>query len=239
VLSGGFSHELVVLADAGALAERLATDVVALADEAIRARAQFRIALAGGSTPRLAYEALAEHGEIEWQAWHVFFSDERCVPPENEQSNYRMIELALLSRVAIRSDHVHRMRGELEARAAARLYEAELGGAPLDLVLLGLGQDGHTASLFPNDAASNERERRVVPATAPDEPKARLTLTLRALDEARAAWFLVTGTNKAGPVADVLAQRARAQAELPAARVVASSVRFYLDRAAASKIAER
>jgi 6-phosphogluconolactonase len=230
--------ELVVSPDAESASIALADRVEQSAERAIADRGEFRIALSGGSTPRRLYELLAERAErIDWEHWRVFFGDERAVPPDDLRSNFRMAREALLSKVALPEFAVHRIRGELPAARAAELYESELGEAPLDFVLLGMGGDGHTASLFPGDSALDETEHRVVPATAPVEPKQRITLTLRALCEAREAAFLVIGADKNARVAEVLAAL-----ESDATTPVAARVRprqklwFHLDPDAASAL---
>jgi 6-phosphogluconolactonase len=182
--------ELVVLPDvesaARAAAERLA--------EAARAGAA--IGLSGGSTPRRAYE-LAAQLESSWGRAAAWWSDERCVPPHDARSNYRMAREALLDRLS-RPPEVHRIRGELPAEEAAAAYEAELGDLRLDLALMGLGPDGHTASLFPEAPTLDEGERRVVAAEPGLEPFVpRVTLTLPALRASREILFLVTGADKA------------------------------------------
>jgi len=177
---------LRVLADASEVAERARREVLARATRAIRARGAFTIALSGGATPRALYERLAASERVDWARWHVFFGDERCVPPHHADSNAGMVCDALLDRVPIPSRQVHRMRGEAEPVAAAAEYERALlghfGGPPrFDVVLLGLGADGHTASLFPGSSALAERERTVV-ATHVDALRAwRITLTPRAI----------------------------------------------------------
>jgi 6-phosphogluconolactonase len=225
-------HEIIVIDEPRKLVQRLART----AEAAIVARGQFRVALAGGSSPRPAYEMLAADRSIDWSKWHIFFSDERCVPPHDPRSNYRMVEEALLSRIGIVTAKVHRMQGELDPNEAAEAYEAELGHEPLDVALLGIGDDGHTASLFPGTPVLEERSRLVAPSMAPVEPKQRLTLTFRAIDEARCAWFVVSGEGKAAVLAEVIVERERARPRLPAARVAAQSVEFYVDSAAAAQL---
>ncbi len=152
--------------------------------------------LCGGSTPRRAYE-LAADGD--WSHAHVWWGDERCVPPEDELSNYRLAKESLLDRLAGRP-HVHRIRGELDPAEAAGEYDRALAGITPDLVLLGIGGDGHTASLFPGSPALEERARRAVAAPPGLEPFVeRVTLTLPAIASARRVVFLVTGADKAEP----------------------------------------
>ncbi len=233
--------------DAETLAAAAADDLAEFARRACAERGRFRIALAGGNTPRLLYTQLASPqlgAGIDWRRWHVFFGDERGVPPDDAASNYRMAAEALLGRVPLPEAHVHRIRGELSGEVAAAEYEAELGDAPLDAVLLGMGEDGHTASLFPGTSALDERERRVVPVRSPVAPHQRISLSFRALNEARRVLFLVTGAGKAERLAQVLAQRAQLPADgsavLPAARVRphTGAVEFYVDHAAAARLPE-
>jgi 6-phosphogluconolactonase len=208
------------------------------AESAISEGRDFRIALAGGTTPKLLYERLSSVPDVAWSRWQIYFGDERAVGPDQPSSNYRMANEALLSRVPLPPANVHRIRGELEPEQAAERYERELGDRPLDLVLLGMGDDGHTASLFPGRPELVERTRRVLPAIAPVQPERRVTLSFRALDEARAVLFLVTGANKASRVARVLSEVRSETPTLPAARVRPQSgaLEWYLDEPAAGAI---
>ena len=160
------------------------------------ARTGGHVVLTGGSSPRAAYE-LAAGLEQDWTAGEVWWGDERCVPPEDERSNYGMVKHALLDHVSIGA--VHRMRGELGREEGAEQYEQELAALErFDLVLLGLGPDGHIASLYPNQPALDEAERRAIGAEAKLDPYVdRITLTLPMLRRAREVLFLVTGENKA------------------------------------------
>ena len=170
------------------------------------AEAEGHVVITGGSTPRTAYERVAEL-RTDWSTVELWFTDERCVPPDHEHSNYRMVDGALLSRVdGVRA---RRMRGELGPHDGAadyeqQLYEAFRGGLPVfDLVLLGLGPDAHTCSLFPGDPALGESERTVVGVETPGMAPlvARVTLTLLVVNAARRGVFLVTGEDKAEAVA--------------------------------------
>lgn len=235
------AREVVVLADPGALSRAAAERVARDADDAIRRSGRFTIALAGGTTPRALYELLA--GEyrplVDWTHTEVFFGDERGVPPDDAASNYAMARDALLARVPV--GRVHRIAGERPPADAARAYDAELraafpdDGAPtFDVALLGLGADGHTASLFPGGAALDERTAWAV-AVPPPESAAphveRVSLTLPALNRARAVYLLASGAEKRPVVRRVLAGAAP---DLPAARVrgVERTV-WLLDRDAA------
>jgi 6-phosphogluconolactonase len=163
---------------------------------AAAARAGGHVVLTGGSTPRQAYE-MASLLEQDWTRVELWWGDERCVPPDDERSNYGMAKKALLDRV--KAGEVHRIRGELGRDEGATLYEQELGSLErFDLVLLGLGGDGHIASLFPNQPTLDETEREVIGAEAKLDPYVdRITLTLPVLRRARAIVFLVTGEGKA------------------------------------------
>lgn len=211
----------------------------------MQARDRFTVALAGGSTPRALYRLLADekgpyHTRVPWESTHVFFGDERMVPPDDPESNARMAFESLLRFVPIPEEQVHRIRGENpDPDRAAEEYEEMLRNtfrlAPrerprFDLILLGLGADGHTASLFPGDRAIEESERLAVPATAPVPPRSRVSLTLPVLNAASSVLFLISGATKAPAV-----QRVRRGENLPAARVRPESgaLLWLCDRAAA------
>ena len=225
--------ELRAVADAEAVASTAAEAIVAAARCAIQERGRFTMALSGGSTPRRLYQLLADAdgpyaAALRWDRIHLFFGDERHVPPEDPDSNYRMVSETLLSRITVAS--VHRMRGELpEAAAAAESYEGDLARffeidaaadppPRIDVVLLGLGADGHTASLFPGSPALDERRRWVVAPFVERLGASRITLTLPVLNRAREVLFLVSGLAKAHALARALAPGGSAPPP-PAARV--------------------
>jgi 6-phosphogluconolactonase len=200
--------ETLVLQDPAAVAHEAAQRFVHLASEAVASRGRFSVALSGGSTPGSLFRLLAQEpfrNKIPWEEVHLFWGDERCVPPDDPSSNYRLAEETLIARVPIPPDNVHRVLGELEPEAAARAYTKELNQyfcgphARFDLVLLGLGGDGHTASLFPESTALQETERAAVAVEAhyQDRPAQRVTLTLPTINAARQILFLVTGGAKA------------------------------------------
>lgn len=189
------------------------TDAVALiereADIAIFERGEFHLALSGGNTPRPVYEALAKHRDA-WSQWVITFGDERCVPPDSDQSNYRMAKEALFDRVPIPAENILRIRGEADPAAAAQEYEdalkARTQGAGLyrhDLLLLGMGDDGHTASLFPGTEALGETERWVVANFVPKFNTHRITFTYPLLNAARRVCFLVNSKGKDGILEEV------------------------------------
>jgi 6-phosphogluconolactonase len=202
-----------VLPDPAALADVAARQIVERAQAAIDARGAFSIALSGGSTPRDLHRRLASPplaGQVDWSHVHVFFGDERCVPPDDAESNYRMADDTLLSRVPIPPTQVHRMQGEVPPREAAAAYEAQLrtffGNDPprLDVILLGMGDNGHTASLFPGLSAVHENRRWVVAEDVPEVGMWRITLTPVVLNLGREVVFLVAGGAKASMLKQVL-----------------------------------
>lgn len=191
----------------------------------VEARGRFCVALSGGETPRRTFELLATtpwREQVPWPHLEVFWGDERCVPVSDSASNQGMARRTFLDRLPIPTSRIHPMNGEAEPAAAAEAYERELDRvfAPepprFDLLLLGLGSDGHTASLFPGSASLEEQSRRVLPVQAAGQPFARLTLTLPVLNSARLVAFLVSGADKAEILRRVLRSTDH---DLPAARV--------------------
>jgi 6-phosphogluconolactonase len=176
-------------------AARIAQELV----RALTARGIASLALAGGTTPKATYEVLATL-TLDWSRIDVFFGDERCVPADHPDSNYRMAKAALFDAIDIPPERIHRMQAENPDRdAAARAYEAKLP-EQLDVVVLGIGEDAHTASLFPSSPALNERVRRVLPVVGPKPPPERLTITPLVLRSARLCVVLGSGAGKAEPV---------------------------------------
>jgi 6-phosphogluconolactonase len=197
------------------------------------ARAGAHIALPGGSTPGPAF-ALAADLEPDWSRVEAWWGDERCVHPSDSRSNYRLVREKLFDRLARLPQAVHRIRGELEGREAAERYHDELEGVTLGLAFQGLGEDGHTASLFPNAEALEERERRAVAVHRPDVE--RVTLTLPVLCAAATVVFLVHGDAKADAVRAAFAEHPTP--ETPASLVRSNQGRTValLDRAAAARL---
>jgi 6-phosphogluconolactonase len=227
---------------ARAAAERF----VFAAQEASNARSRFAVALSGGSTPKRAYELLAGNGyreRVDWSKVHVFFGDERCVPPNDTESNFRMAGEAMLSRVPIPQENVHRIVGEGDPSIGARTYEEEdlrsfFAGASwprFDLVFLGMGDDGHTASLFPGSAALKEDKAWVVANWVEKFKTFRITLTAPAINNAAHVVFLVTGEGKARRLAEVV-RGPRAPEALPSQliRPVDGKLEWLIDEAAAA-----
>ncbi len=200
--------ELRVYPDSGLLMRAAAERFVSLYEAASARQGHFSVALAGGSTPQGLYGLLADEmfsRYIDWSQVHFFWGDERCVPPDHADSNYRMARLALFDHVNIPSGNIHRIHAEKDPFQAADEYEAELyqffkgrgDQVRLDLVLLGMGEDGHTASLFPGTAALEETERLVVANEVPQLATWRITLTAPVLNAAHNVLFLVSGASKA------------------------------------------
>lgn len=205
------SPDIHVLPDPAAVAHDAARRVVEAARQAIAARGTFALALAGGSTPKALYELLAEEpfrSRIEWNRTEVYFGDERCVPPESSESNFRMANQALLLEVPIPGDNIFRMHGEDDPNAAAvaygRMLRDRFGDGGFDLCLLGMGDDGHTASLFPHTAALDETQHRCVANHVEKLRSWRLTLTAPFLNRSGEALVMVCGAAKAERVRDVL-----------------------------------
>ncbi|HSB38530.1 MAG TPA: 6-phosphogluconolactonase [Gaiellaceae bacterium] len=223
-----YGAELTLCADADEVASVVADELVAAA------RSGAAIALTGGQSPRKAYELAAER-EPDWSSASIWWGDERCVPPEDERSNFRLGREALLDRLEAAPREVQRIRGELGAEEAAREYDELLRGVSLDLVLLGIGPDGHTASLFPGEPTLDERERRAVPAEAKLEPFVdRVTLTVPLLSSAPAVVFIVTGEEKAEAVERAFARPPDRSAPSSLIRSASGRTTVVADAAAAA-----
>jgi 6-phosphogluconolactonase len=239
------------LADAEQVSRTAAEEFVRLARAATAARGRFTVALSGGSTPKRLFQLLAEapfREQVDWSKVEFFWGDERSVPPDHQDSNYRMAREALLQKIDAPAGHVHRMQAERTDReAAARDYQAEIArvfgvspdGEPpvFDLVLLGMGPDAHTASLFPSTTALKETTRWVVPNYVPKFSTYRLTTTPRILNRAAQVMFLVAGADKAGPLVEVLEGPADTE-RLPSQliRPTTGLLVWLVDRAAAARL---
>lgn len=230
--------------DGERLSREVARAIVFRIHETLATAPRFSIALAGGQTPRTLYQTIAAEyrDEIPWSRLHLFWGDERYVPRDDARSNYRLVRESLLDRVPIPPEQVHPMPTDLaDPNDAAVAYEQTLRGwfrtpwPRFDLVLLGMGVDGHTASLFPGSPALAERTRWAVTARAREEPRLRLTLTLPVFNQAALVFFLVTGAEKADVLARVLAGPSEAY---PAAAVRPSdgTVVWWVDELAAKRI---
>jgi 6-phosphogluconolactonase len=232
----------------GSIPEAVAAEGERRFVEALRAcRAEFHAAFSGGHTPRRMCERLAECYELipaDWAPVEIFQVDERCVPPEHPESNFRMLQETLLARAPVPGHHIHRLRGELPPPRAASLAEAEWRDLypegtewpELDFVVLGAGADGHTASLFPGSAALEERERWVVENFVPQVHDWRLTLTFPVLERARDGVVLLTGEDKSDLLTRILDPEQGA--ELPVCRLLLANPRLTIlaDRDAAFEL---
>ncbi|MDX6510731.1 MAG: 6-phosphogluconolactonase [Gaiellaceae bacterium] len=197
-----------------------------------------QIVLTGGSSPRRAYELAAELDAEAWRRAHLWWGDERCVPPDDELSNFGMAKQALLDRLPEPPASMHRIRGELGPDPAAAEYDALLDGVRLDLVLLGIGPDGHVASLFPNAPTLQERERRAIPAEPGLEPFVeRVTMTLPVLCSAPEVLFLVAGESKAEAAARAFAGDPSPSTPSSLVRSASGRTTAILDRGAAFRLA--
>ncbi len=225
-----YGVELVRCSDAEEVAYVVGDELAAAA------RSGMSIVLTGGRTPGQAYQLAAEH-EPDWSAASLWWGDERCVPPEDEQSNFRLARENLLDRIEAPPREVQRIRGELGADEAAREYDELLREARLDYVLLGLGADGHTASLFPGEPTLQERERRAIPAEAKLEPFVeRVTLTIPVLASAPEVVFIATGEAKAEAVERAFARPPGPETPASLIRSAAGRTRVVADAAAASRL---
>ena len=238
-----------VVADPTALARRAAHHFVEMVTETAAARGLARIAISGGSTPKAAFELLADPHEpfraaMPWDQLELYWVDERTVPPDAPDSNYRMTREALLDHVSLPASRIHRMEGELDPEAAAARYESELRnsfrlegaqGPRFDLISLGMGPDGHCASLFPHTQAIHEMSRLVTANHVPQLDTWRITLTWPIINHARSVFFLISGEDKAERVREVFTGP-RDPERLPSQLIWPSSgiLTLFLDKAAAA-----
>jgi 6-phosphogluconolactonase len=245
------THSIVRENDAEAVCERATLEFIRLAEEAVAARGRFSVALSGGSTPRSLYQLLSGRPNrlrVDWASVDFFWGDERCVSPESADSNFRMVSEAMLEKIAVLDSRIHRMeaeRDDLEAAAQeyqetiAQVLEVPAEGPPpaLDLVLLGMGTDGHTASLFPHTQALQETVRWVVPNEVPQLSTHRMTMTAPLINAARAVIFLVVGTSKTNPLASVLAGPSQPE-QFPSQLIAPQNgtLSWLVDEAAAAKL---
>jgi 6-phosphogluconolactonase len=239
---------LIINDDFDSLMQEAADAYVRLVNQSIRQRGRFSVALSGGSTPDPFYRALADPANqscINWQKIHLFWGDERPVPPDHPESNFRMVREALIDNVPIPQENIHRVLADIDVRMAAFSYEETLrdlfeGDWPrFDLVLLGMGEDGHTASLFPNSAGLHEEQRWFIANYAPKKDTWRLTLTKNAINAAREIWVLVRGDSKADKLAEVLAgSQDLAKNPIQLVKPVDGELVWWVDAAAAGKLPE-
>ncbi|HEX3469403.1 MAG TPA: 6-phosphogluconolactonase [Candidatus Elarobacter sp.] len=237
--------EPTILADGAALARAAADHIVETVVTALAQRGAAHVALAGGSTPRAVNALLASaprRAAIDWARVMFWFGDERCVPPDDDESNYKMNRLTLLEPLGIAPSNVHRMRGEDDPSAAAADYDAilqrELGTEPvLDLIQLGMGPDGHTASLFPGTIAAIEPDKHCIAHYVPKLDRWRMTLTPRTINAARAVMITAGGAEKADALREVL-EGPRDTDAYPSQliRPRDGELRWFVDAAAAARL---
>src|SRR5580698_5348133 len=249
-MPGKLRVQYFVEPDATALAARAAQHFVELTEEAVARNGRARIAISGGSTPKVTFGLLADPAQpwlkrMPWDKLDLYWVDERCVPPSDQDSNYRMTREAMLDHVPLAPSQIHRMEGELEPEAAAARYEAELRdgfrleGAEtprFDLIALGMGPDGHTASLFPHTEAIPELSRLAVANHVPQQKDSwRVTLTWPVINHASSVFFLIAGADKAVALNEVLTGP-RDPERLPSQLIWPSSgiLTLILDKAAAA-----
>ncbi|PKN12980.1 MAG: 6-phosphogluconolactonase [Deltaproteobacteria bacterium HGW-Deltaproteobacteria-4] len=237
-----------VFADQEALARAAAEFFAAQARQAVAARGRFLVLLAGGETPRRTYQLLAQdplRRQIPWREVHFFWGDERCVPSDDPRSNAAMAQRSLLDRLPLRPEQIHSIRYDRSPQASADRYQAELtdffaGAAPcFDLALLGIGNDGHTASLLPGSAALEEQVRWTAVTRRREEDFSRITLTAPIINQATVVLFLVAGADKAAMLAKIL-NAPTETIQYPAQRIRPRSgeLRWWADRAAAGLLDE-
>ena len=250
-MPGKLKVEYFVEPDAAALAARAARQFVEVTEAAVAARGRARIAISGGSTPKAAFGLLADPAQpwlkrMPWDKIELFWVDERCVPPDHADSNYRMTREAMLDHVPLKPEQVHRMEGELDPETAAARYEStlrngfRLEGAEtprFDLVQLGMGPDGHTASLFPHTAALHELGRLAVANHVQNKDAWRVTLTWPVINQGASVFFLIGGADKAHVLSEVMTgprdvERLPSQLISPAGGILT----LLLDKAAAAEL---
>jgi 6-phosphogluconolactonase len=235
-----------VFRDLASLSRAAAGRFLDVLRECVPALGRFSVALSGGSTPRPFYSLLASdpyRNKVDWTKVHVFWADERCVPPDDRESNYRLVFETLLSAVPVPAENIHRVQGEAPPIEAARLYEEDLraffgaGRMPVfDVVILGTGRDGHTASLFPGSAALRERTRLAVPVYLNAPQLNRVTLTLPVLNHAAHVLVLASGEAKADVVRVIVEEGNAKQYPAGLVRPVSGTLEWFLDRDAASLV---
>ena len=235
--------EIHTFPDGSSLAQAVAREWVEATAGSRNSARPFNVALAGGSTPQKMFRELSRpkiSRQISWKNIHVFWGDERCVPPDHPESNYRSAWVSGLKYWPLTQDQVHRIRGENDPSQEADRYAREIrdgveeGGAPLfDWIFLGMGADGHTASLFPGVPLQTEPLNICGVATHPESGQKRISLTLETLNRARRVSFLVTGRDKAERVSEILCSPA-GDSKWPAGQVRAGRVEWFLDQAAAA-----
>lgn len=237
---------VVVASDLDALSREAAELFIRLSQASIAAHGRFTAALSGGSTPRMFYTLLGADNyrrAVEWDKVHLFWADERIVPPDHPKSSFKLAFETFISSVSLSAENIHRIRGEKDAETAAREYVKDIrdlfgteGMPAFDLVILGVGEDGHTASLFPGSSALAEGNRLAVPVHRDRPDHDRVTLTLPVLNNALHVLFLASGKNKAYVLHDILEKGNRNKYPAGLVKPVHGNLRWLIDTEAASKL---
>ena len=233
--------------DNPAVADCFAADLVEMIAELAKSQSKITVSLSGGSTPKLLFSVLAENyaDKIEWSKVHFFWGDERMVAPDDDQSNYGEANALLLSKVDIPESNIHRVLGESEPVAECARYETEIekfvekddqGVPAFDILMLGMGSDGHTASIFPHEMEFLTSERICELATHPESGQKRVSVTGKVLNAAKNLVFLVTGAGKADVLAEIVNQTGAFESYPTSFVKPASGVTFYIDKAAGAKL---
>ncbi len=241
------SPTINIFADNPAVAQQFATDLVDLISKLSQTQNKITLALSGGSTPKLLFEILAEQfaDQIDWNQVHFFWGDERCVSPNDPQSNFGEAKKVVLELINIPASNVHRVLGESDAGEECNRYETELkahldtddAGTPVfDILILGMGSDGHTASIFPHEIEFLDSPRICEVATHPESGQKRITLTGKVLNAARNLFFLITGDSKATVLAEIIHQSGQFESYPTSYIKPVGGRTFYVDQAAASQL---
>jgi 6-phosphogluconolactonase len=249
LVTPGSDVSIQVLSDLDAISHKAAEIFLNLSTNSLPAKESFAVALSGGSTPRRFYRLLGSapyRNQVGWRRIHFFWADERCVPREHEESNFKTVYDAFLSRVPVPEANIHRIRGEKSPDEAAREYDGAIkafrGGTEIpvfDLIILGMGEDGHTASLFPGSEALREKKRLAVPVYKGGQEVHRVTLTLPILNNAFQVLFLVSGQSKSKVLSEIL-EGGEKRSGYPAGLVAPAhgKITWLIDREAAEKLRE-